>query len=110
LNLNAITLLTKYARNAFAKQFDNSSHPDQERFGLINLSSTLSLVSVPFFTQYAATKRYDDMFTRAVRDSYLKRNIDSLIVQPSMATTGMTKNMSDPSSCIHEKTSSGSLS
>ena len=28
LNLNAVSLLSKYARNAFTNQFDSSSHPE----------------------------------------------------------------------------------
>jgi short-subunit dehydrogenase len=80
LNLNAISLLTKYARNAFAAQFDSSSNPEQERFGLINMSSITSVVPYPNLNQYGATKVYDDQFTRSVRDAYFKKNIDSLIV------------------------------
>jgi len=110
LNLYAVTLLSKYARNAFASQFDHSSHPDKERFGLINLSSTASLNPFPNLTTYSATKRYDENFTNAFRDSCYKRNIDSLIVQPGIVTTSMTSNAHIPgSSCLPEECVAGSL-
>lgn len=103
LNLNAVTLLSKYARNAFNRQLELSTHPEQERFGLINLSSIAGYVPFPTMTQYSATKVYDNQFTRSIRDSYFKRSIDCLIVQPGVVTTGMVGNASIPgSSCLPE--------
>jgi len=103
LNLNAVTLLSRYARNSFSDQLDLSSNPDQERFGIINVSSTVSLEPFPGVTQYSATKRYSDDFTKAIRDSCLKRNIDCLVVLPGMVTTTMSKNTVIPgTTCLPE--------
>lgn len=110
MNTHAVTLLSKYARNAFAKQFDNSSHPEQERFGLINLSSIASVSPCPGMVQYAATKVYDDQFSKSIRDSYSKRNIDTLIVNPGIVTTAMTNDAHIVgTTCLPEETSRGSL-
>jgi len=110
LNLYAISLLSKYARNTFAKQLDLSSHPEQERFGLINLSSIATVVPFPNMTQYSGTKRYDNQLTNSIRDSCYKKNIDCLIVNPGIVSTGMTDNAKVAgSSCLPEHTVAGSL-
>lgn len=110
LNTHAVTLLSKYARNAFAKQFDNSTHPEQEKFGLINLSSVASVSPVPGMVQYAATKVYDDQLSKSIRDSCSKRSIDTLVVHPGIVTTAMTNNAHIAgTTCLPEETSRGSL-
>lgn len=60
LNTVAITLLTKYARNAFMSQTNN------QRFALVQLSSSVSEAYMPNMSQYSATKRYDDIFAQMI--------------------------------------------
>jgi len=109
LNLNAVTLLSKYATNAYKRQLDLSINPDQEKFGLINLSSIASYLPIPNMSQNAGTKRYDCYFTRSIRDSLSKRNVDCLIVHPGVVTTGLVDNAVIPGSCLPEQTVAGSL-
>jgi NAD(P)-dependent dehydrogenase (short-subunit alcohol dehydrogenase family) len=62
-------------------------------------------------TQYCATKVYDDQLSRSITESYQKRNINTLIVQPGIVTTGMTHNAQVAgSSCQPEECVRGSLS
>ena len=78
LNLNAITLLTKYARNAFVSQ------SQEQRFGLIQLASMISDSPIPQMTHYGATKRYDYIFSKMMEQRLFEkektRTIDQLIV------------------------------
>ena len=76
----------------------------------MNLSSIVSIMPFPNATTYSATKVFDDQLTKSIRESYLKRNIDSLIVQPGIVTTGMTGSAQiTGNSCLPEQTSIGSL-
>jgi short-subunit dehydrogenase len=107
LNLNAITILTKHAKNSFIEQ--NSDR----KFGLIQVSSSASEIPVPLLTHYGATKRYDEWFSDLVNKRNLMKdktkNIDTLIVRPGPVTTGMIKYFKAGNSCYPEETSRESL-
>lgn len=70
LNLKPMTLLTKYARNAFAKQYELSANPEKERFGFINMSGLISLYPIPNVSQCSGTKLFGDQLIRSVSKAY----------------------------------------
>ena len=104
-----MTLLTKYARNAFAEQMDRSKQ-GKERFGIINMSGLISLYPIPNVSNCSGTKKYEDTLIRTFEKSYFERNIDTLIVQPGPVETGLIDNLTIPGvSCLPEATVRGAL-
>jgi short-subunit dehydrogenase len=49
----------------------------------------------PFFKNYAATKVFDDYFSKALFYELRAKGVDILSVQPGMVATAMTKRKED---------------
>jgi short-subunit dehydrogenase len=97
-------MFTKYAKLAMKKNTEN-------RCALIQMSSILTDIKLPFTAIYSATKRYDQRFGRLIdkqnRWSPSAAHIDTLIVKPSTTTTAMTEYKKDPSAVMPDAVPKG---
>lgn len=78
---------------------------------IVNLSSQAALMPAPFFKNYAATKVFDDYFSKALFYELRAKGVDVLSVQPGMVATAMTKRKEDRTQMIitAEECAKGSL-
>lgn len=62
---------------------------------IVNLSSQAALMPAPFFKNSAATKVFDDYFSKALFYELRAKGVDVLSVKPGMVATPMTKRKED---------------
>ena len=78
---------------------------------IVNLSSQAALMPAPFFKNSAATKVFDDYFSKALFYELRAKGVDVLSVKPGMVATPMTKRKEDWTQMIitAEECAKGSL-
>ena len=91
VNCYPIVLLTQQLVGKFEERFTKGKN----RSMIINLSSQAALMPAPFFKNYAATKVFDDYFSKALFYELRAKGVDVLSVQPGMVATAMTKRKED---------------
>jgi 17beta-estradiol 17-dehydrogenase / very-long-chain 3-oxoacyl-CoA reductase len=62
-----------------------------QRSAIINLSSQAALMPAPHHFNYAATKVFDDFFSKSLFYELRPLGIDVLTVNPGMVATALTK-------------------
>ena len=84
LNHNSIALLTHHALKKWREEPE-----DQQRYGLIQLSSSVGEIHIPRIATYCATKRFDLVYSRMIDDRVKQASlpVDTLIVKPFSVTT-----------------------
>ncbi len=92
INTTGLILLTKYALPLLKKSEDSA---------IINISSGLGLIGMPFYTTYAATKAAVKQFSEALRRELKDFPIHVMTVYPTATDTPMmesasSKNMDTP--------------
>ena len=74
---------------------------------MINIGSITSYVPLPFSSDYAATKRFINLWTRAI--SVETKHTDVLLVSPGYVTTKMVNNKTGYDCSTPEETAFGAL-
>ncbi len=82
INLTGLILLTKKSLPFILKSQDAT---------IINLSSGLGLVAMPFYSVYAATKAAVKHFSEAMRRELIEESVHVMTVYPTATDTGMMK-------------------
>jgi len=83
VNTLAVVTLTKFI---ISRAKDRKYHS-----GIINIASLSSVRPLPYFSTYAASKRFTHIFTKAVAREYKDSDkLDILSCQPGYVTTNMT--------------------
>ncbi|WP_224483434.1 SDR family NAD(P)-dependent oxidoreductase [Robertkochia aurantiaca] len=94
INLTAVALLTKRA----LPLLQNSSEA-----AIVNVSSGLGYVAMPFYSVYAATKAGLRQFSDALRRELIRGNIHVMTVYPTATDTDMMKTANAPDMDSPEK-------
>ena len=58
---------------------------------IINISSTASLIYIPYLAEYSATKHFMTAFTRALAAEYSEYGVTIQCIEPGQVATEMTK-------------------
>jgi short-subunit dehydrogenase len=82
VNLTGLILLTKKTHPLIVKSEDGA---------IINISSGLGNVAMPFYSVYAATKAAVKQFSEAIRRELIKESIHVMTVYPTATDTDMMK-------------------
>lgn len=85
-NCYPIVLLTQQLVKGMEERFAKN----KQRSIIINLSSQAALIPAPHHLNYAATKVFDDFFTRGLFYELRIKGIDVLSVKPGMVATALT--------------------
>lgn len=83
LNCKALVALT----HAFGRRM-----VDRKRGGIIFTSSLLS-TPAPFFATYSASKSFVTSFGRAVREEFIRYNVQVTVLEPGIVESDMSKNI-----------------
>lgn len=101
VNINAQTLLTAHV-------LKNQS-VEKHRLGIVNISSYSGVKPLPYMSVYAATKAYNDVFSRSLAKEYLGSQVDVLSVPAMKVISGKVKEQKSLTVCTSRECASESL-
>ena len=98
INLTGLVILTKYAMPLLKKSSEGA---------IMNVSSGLGLIGMPFYSVYASTKAAVRQFSDALRREYYQYPLHVMTVYPTATDTPMMENtsasgMDSPETVAHE--------
>lgn len=82
LNVTASTIMTKLVLAGMAQR---------KRGAIVNVSSGSARFCVPLLSEYSATKRYVEQFTRCLADEYKSKNVHIQCHTPMFVSTKLAK-------------------
>jgi short-subunit dehydrogenase len=88
VNIFSQVFMTKYARSKMAGDRRNS---------VIHMSSIVGDLHLPFHAIYGGTKAFNRVFGKTFSSGWKTNTPDTLVVKPSLVSTGMTGYHKDPS-------------